>query len=77
MKTNNATVIKNKLPGLLKARGMSATDLGRVAFLSYPVALELSKASVIADEKQVGNFRKICEALQVEIDDVLEFVTTD
>jgi len=67
-------VLKNKIPGLLKERGISISELQRRAVLSYPTCYKIGAddAVTIPDQLQVGTLRKVAEALGVSIGDLVE-----
>lgn len=75
-----ASVIRNKIPALLKSRGLTISDLQRMTGLSYPTAYSLAKekgSEIISDETRLGTLRQICEALEVTPNDLLEVIPSE
>lgn len=64
--------IKNKIPAILKARGMTKSDFQRATGLSYPAAHKLATNDEISDETRVGTLVKVRDVLGISWDDLLE-----
>ena len=69
-------MLKNKIPKMLRERGISISELQRQAVLSYPTCYKVGAedALVIPDQMQIGTLRKVAKALGVSIGDLVEIV---
>lgn len=69
---------KNKIPALLRERGVSLSDLQRQTGMSYTgifrLASEKRATPIINDETQVGTLKKIADVLGVDFTDLFEEV---
>jgi putative transcriptional regulator len=65
-------VINIKLQSILDARGMSQRELGRLTGIRYTTIQEMCKNQ--SKHIPLNNLAKICEALNVDIPDILELV---
>jgi DNA-binding Xre family transcriptional regulator len=66
------SVIKVKVPELLKQRGLNATDLMRKANIAYATAYRLSKGQGTAISFDVLN--ALCKFFDVQVKDILEYI---
>ncbi len=64
-------MIKVKVPELLKARGMNATDLMRHGNIAYATALRLSKGQGTSISYDV--LENLCKLFNVNVKDILEY----
>jgi DNA-binding Xre family transcriptional regulator len=65
------SVIKVKVPELLKQRGLNATDLMRKANIAYATAYRLSKGKGTAISFDVLD--ALCKFFEVQVKDILEY----
>lgn len=65
------SVIKVKVPELLKQRGMNATDLMRKANIAYATAYRLSKGRGTAISFDVLD--ALCKLFEVPVEEILEY----
>ena len=68
-----ATIIRNKIPGILAARKMSISDLQRESRLSWPSTYKVATLPVFPDTLNIGTLRRAAEALKLPVGDVVEF----
>jgi DNA-binding Xre family transcriptional regulator len=65
------SVIKVKVPELLKQRGLNATDLMRKANIAYATAFRLSKGKGTAISFDVLD--ALCKFFEVPVEEILEY----
>jgi DNA-binding Xre family transcriptional regulator len=63
--------LRNRVPEILKARDLSISDLQRMTGLSYPAVHNMARAVEVSDQTRVGTLRKISEALDVPIGELV------
>lgn len=71
-----AIIWRNRIPTLLKDRGLSLSDLQRKTGMSYTgisrLASETSAVDCITDDTKVGTLKKIAEVLNVNVTSLYE-----
>jgi len=68
------TVMKNRIPELLKERGWTITQLQIKTGIGWPTVHAAASREVLADRTSFKTLRKIAEALGVGISDLYEKV---
>jgi DNA-binding Xre family transcriptional regulator len=68
-----ATKLRNRIPEILKSRGLNISDLQRMTGMSYPAIHSIARddAEFIDDQTRVGSLRKIGDALGVPIGELV------
>ena len=63
--------LRNRIPTLIKERGISISELQRQAGLSWPAAHNIATVEMIPDETRIGTLRKVGDILQVSIGELV------
>lgn len=66
-----ASQLRNRIPSILKSRGLNISDLQRLTGMSYPATHNIATSEIIGDEIRVGTLRKVSEALDLEIGELI------
>jgi DNA-binding Xre family transcriptional regulator len=66
-----ASKLYNKIPSILKERGLTISDLQRMTGMSYPATHNIATVEILTDETRVGTLRKVGEALNLEIGELI------
>ena len=69
-----APIWRNKISEILDNRGLSISDLQRMAQMSYSSAYRLATSKIITDDTKAGTLRRVSQALGVGVADLFEEV---
>ncbi|MCL4295891.1 MAG: helix-turn-helix domain-containing protein [Anaerolineae bacterium] len=71
-----ASVLRNRIPKILKEKGLTISDLMRQTGMAYPTVHNVARdsAEIIPDNTYIGTLRQISEALDLPIGDLVEVV---
>lgn len=71
-----ASVLRNRIPKILKEKGLTISDLMRQTGMAYPTVHNVARdgAETIPDSTYVGTLRQISEALNIPIGELVEVV---
>jgi transcriptional regulator with XRE-family HTH domain len=69
-----AIVWRNRIADILRAKGLSISDLQRHAGMSYTSAHRVATSPIISDDTKAGTLKRIAAALEVEITELFEEV---
>jgi DNA-binding Xre family transcriptional regulator len=66
-----AEMLKNRIPAILKDRGMSISDLQRRTGLSWNAVYNIATSEEISDQTRIGTLQKISEALELPLGELV------